>query len=249
VNVLSTAKRFCLGTLYSKIIEQNGIFFVLHLHFSPPFALSISRCCYRFSPHEMAPTVDPTHAEVPKKSGLVVQIESALSDGEPPANLKAKKTENEDAFYARTSDHGETEKQTITVVSESTVQSSKMVPQNETQPAPVKDTEVKDTERCDRAEFRSTTPDLVPEPTSDEPKKSAWARIRETLAHDPLNDLEFVEAYNDWRKRNRKERYDRRKAWVLAHGCRLGRLLRLVDQEKAKEAWTAYQKKLSYMED
>lgn len=115
----------------------------------------------------MAVAVDSTHTEVPKPSGLVVQIESALSDGEPTANLKAKKTENEDVFFARTSDHGATKKQTIAVVSESTVQLSKVVPQNETQPAAISDTEVKDTERCDRAEIRSTTPALVPEPTSD----------------------------------------------------------------------------------
>lgn len=90
------------------------------------------------------------------------------------------------------------------------------------------------------------TPDLVDD---DEKKRSAWARFRESLSHDPLNDPEFVEAYNDWKKRNRKERYERRRAWIRAHGSRLGRLVRLVDKKKSDEAWAAYQEKLAHMED
>jgi hypothetical protein len=87
------------------------------------------------------------------------------------------------------------------------------------------------------------------DPLEDEKKPSAWERFREGLAHDPLNDPEFVEAYNDWKKRNRKERYERRRAWIRAHGSRLGRLVRLVDKKKSDEDWAAYQEKLAYMED
>lgn len=81
------------------------------------------------------------------------------------------------------------------------------------------------------------------------PKPSAWTRFWEGLAHDPLNEPEFVEAYNDWKKRNRKERYERRRAWVRAHGTKLGRILRLVNKKQSAEAWAVYREKLAYMED
>lgn len=87
------------------------------------------------------------------------------------------------------------------------------------------------------------------EPSVDPPRQSAWVRFREAMAHDPLNKPEFVDAYNDWVKRNRKERYDRRRAWIVAHGCKLGALLGLVNKERSDEAWAAYQRKLAYMED
>lgn len=80
-------------------------------------------------------------------------------------------------------------------------------------------------------------------------KVSAWLRFRKAISHDPLFDPHIVDAYKDWKKRNRKERYDRRRAWVVAHGCKLGSILRVVNKQKSDEAWTVYQQKLAYMED
>ncbi|KAJ9121857.1 hypothetical protein QFC22_002480 [Naganishia vaughanmartiniae] len=102
------------------------------------------------------------------------------------------------------------------------------------------------------------TTDCSPEPVKDhsatdepttEEKPSAWRRFVEGITHDPLNDPEFVEAYKVWQKQNRKERYDRRRAWIVAHGCKVGCLLGFVKKDRKDEAWQAYREKLAYMED
>lgn len=85
--------------------------------------------------------------------------------------------------------------------------------------------------------------------TTTEEKPSAWRRFVEGIKHDPLNDPEFVEAYHVWRKQNRKERYERRRAWIVAHGCKAGCLVGLVKKDRKEEAWQAYKEKLAYMED
>ncbi|KAJ9125720.1 hypothetical protein QFC24_002504 [Naganishia onofrii] len=85
--------------------------------------------------------------------------------------------------------------------------------------------------------------------TTTEEKPSAWRRFVDGINHDPLNDPEFVEAYHVWQKQNRKERYDRRRAWIVAHWCKVGCLLGFVKKDRKDEAWEAYKEKLAYMED
>ncbi|KAJ9092617.1 hypothetical protein QFC19_008655 [Naganishia cerealis] len=78
---------------------------------------------------------------------------------------------------------------------------------------------------------------------------SAWRRFVDGLAYDPLNEPEFIDAYRKWQVENRKERWDRRRAWIVAHGCKVGRVLSLVKKDKKEKAWAAYREKLAYMED
>ena len=80
-------------------------------------------------------------------------------------------------------------------------------------------------------------------------KASAWLRFWKAISHDPLYDPQLVDAYKDWKRRNRKERYDRRRSWVVAHGCKLGSILQVVNKQRSAEAWTVYQQKLAYMEE
>ncbi|KAJ9102348.1 hypothetical protein QFC21_002748 [Naganishia friedmannii] len=99
------------------------------------------------------------------------------------------------------------------------------------------------------AKDKTTTDDTTTTTEEEEKPSSAWRRFVDGITHDPLNDPEFVEAYHVWQKQNRKERYDRRRAWIVAHGCKVGCLFGLVKKDRKDEAWEAYREKLAYMED
>jgi hypothetical protein len=184
------------------------------------------------------------NATVFKAANIVVEVEkSSLADNQmAPATEKNGDVESVPATVFV--QEGEHKIQDLAKEAESAPSAKSVTPTTSAQSTLVEVVRDPDIEKT-----TSSSPALVPEPPIDQPKQSAWARFRENLAHDPLNEPEFVNAYNDWKKRNRKERYDRRRAWVAAHGYKLGRLFRLADAEKSKEAWAAYEKKLAYMED
>ncbi|KAJ9092171.1 hypothetical protein QFC20_007444 [Naganishia adeliensis] len=192
----------------------------------------------------MSATLHQDSTTATKTADIVVEVEQLSPDNEQAVLSTPKNGETCNAPATVMVLEEKTKIENLDKEAKTALSSQTVTPTTSSQPTVVGVFPCLDTDKRS-----SSTPALVPEPHSVNPTQSAWARFRENIAHDPLNEPEFVNAYNDWKKRNRKERYERRRAWITAHGYKLGKVLRLVDKERSKEAWAAYQKKLAYMED
>lgn len=235
-----------LSLLYMKIFEPYSIFLLYHLGFYAPNPSALRLYdTVRSATYTMSSAPQQVTSSNIEISGLSVTGEEKVSpQDDHTATFESKNVHDRRETFAVACSTSEAKAEHILAVPAGCADRSKMHNPADLHAAAI----LTETARsCEEAP--SSLSALITEPTSDKSKKSAWVRLRETLAHDPLNDPEFVDAYNDWRRRNRKERCDRRKACIKAHGFRVGCLIKLVDHERSKEAWAAYQKKLSYMED